>query len=99
MRNMSKISISGNIEYSKEQIIQQIIDLIKGRLLTIKDEIESIKIDLKHFNNKYKLLSGEFLEKFQNENLGDEKDYFVWEGSIKLLGKLKKENQLLKAVL
>ena len=96
---MSKISISGNIEYPKEQITQQIIELIKGRLLTIKDEIESIKIDLNHFMNKYNLSNEEFLNKYQNEKLGDEEEYFVWESSIKLLDKLKKENQLLKAVL
>jgi len=96
---MSKISISGNIEYPKEQITQQIIDLIKGRLLTIKDEIKSIEIDLNHFKNKYNLSNEEFLKKYQYENLGDEEEYFVWESSIKLLDKLRKENQLLKAVL
>ncbi|MHA1855112.1 MAG: hypothetical protein ACTSYY_03630 [Promethearchaeota archaeon] len=96
---MSKISISGNIEYSKEQITQQIIDLIKGRLLTIKEEMKSIENDLTHFKNKYNLSNKEFLTKFQNENLGDKEDYFVWESSVKLLDKLRKEYQLLKAVL
>ena len=96
---MSKIIISGNIEYPKEQITKIIIDLIKGRLLTIKDEIELIKIDLNHSKNKFNLSNEEFLIKYQNEKLGDEEDYFVWESSIKLLDKLKKEKQLLKAVL
>jgi len=96
---MSKISITGNIEYPKEQITQLIIDLIKGRLQTIKDEIESLKIDLNHFKNKFNLSDEEFLKKYQNEKLGDEEEYFVWESSIKLLDKLKKENILLKAVL
>ncbi len=96
---MSKIIISGNIEYPKEQITQQIIDLIKGRLLTIKDEIKSIKIDLNHFMDKYNLSNEEFLNKYQNERLGDKEEYFVWESSIKLLDKLQKEKQQLKAVL
>ena len=39
---MSKISIIGNVEYPKEQIVQLIINLVKDRLLTIKDEIEFI---------------------------------------------------------
>ena len=96
---MSKISIIGNVEYPKEQIIQLIIDLIKNRLLTIKDEIRTIKIDLNHFTNKYNLSNKEFKEKYHNENLGDEEDYFIWESSIKLLEKLRKEKQLLKVVL
>ncbi len=96
---MSKISIIGNVEYPKEQIIQLIIDLVKDRLFTIKDEIKTMKIDLNHFKSKYNLSNEKFQEKYSNENLGDEEDYFIWESSIKILEKLRNENQLLRAVL
>ena len=95
---MSKISIIGNVEYPKEQIIQLIIDLVKDRLFIIKDEIKTIKIDLNHFKNKYNLSNEKFQEKYSNENLGDEYYYFIWESLIKILEIVINQIQLLRSI-
>ena len=96
---MSKINIIGNTNHPKDQIAKGISNLIRGRLMAIKEEILSIEDDLNIFKSKYKLNNKEFLQKFNNGELGDEEDFFIWEGSLRLHKKLKNEESILREVL
>lgn len=99
MTEMSKIQIEGDTVFSKEKITEQLLNLIKGRLGTIKKEIKEIHNDLEHFQDKFALSNEEFLIKFQDGSLGDDKDYFVWKGSLDLLASLVEEENMLREVL
>ena len=99
MTEMSKIQIEGDTVFSKEKITEQLLNLIKGRLSTIKKEITEIKTDLEQFHLKYSLTNDEFLNKFQEGILGDNNDYFVWKGSLELLHALIDEEKMLREVL
>lgn len=45
---------------------------------------DNIEIDLNIFEQKYKMKSSEFFEKFENGELGDDKDYIIWSGIYEL---------------
>ena len=89
---MSKINIVGKTTYPKDQITKGIINIIKGRLMAIKEELISIEKDLTNFKSKYNFDENEFLQKFNGGELGDNEDFFIWEGSLKLYEKLKIED-------
>ncbi|MFV2015768.1 MAG: hypothetical protein ACC656_10090 [Candidatus Heimdallarchaeota archaeon] len=96
---MSKIHIEGDTVFSKEKITEQLLNLIKGRLGTIKKEIKEIQNDLEYFHKKFALSDEDFSLKFQDGILGDNKDYFVWKGSLDLLASLVEEENMLREVL
>ena len=96
---MSKINIIGNTNHPKDQIAKGISNLIRGRLMAIKEELVAIENDLNNYKNKYNLNNEEFLQKFNDGELGDEEDFFIWEGSLRLHEKLKNEESILRDVL
>jgi len=96
---MSKIQIEGKTAYPKEKITEQLLNLVKGRLTIIKKEITEIQMDIKQFQSKYSLNDEEFIEKYQNGELGDDQDFFVWKGSIQLLDALSEEEKMLREIL
>jgi len=81
---VAKINILGKTTHPKEQITEGIMNIIRGRLMAIKEEITSIEKDLSNFKSRYNLNDEDFLQKFNNGELGDNKDFFLWEGSLKL---------------
>ena len=53
-----------------------------------------------HFLQKNHLLGEEeFLDKFNKGTLGDEEDYFVWEGTINIKRKLLEEQKMLSELI
>ena len=96
---MSKITIVGKTTHPKDQITKGILNIIKGRLMAIKEELTPIEKDLAQFREKYSLNDEGFLQKFNSGELGDNKDFFVWEGSLRLYEKLKAEENMLREVL
>ncbi len=96
---MSKIRIVGLTSLSKEVIAEGVLNVVKGRLMVIKEELHNLKNDLARLEEKYGYSSDIFLQKFQNGELGDEEDFFVWQGSLNLLKGLHEEEQLLREVL
>ena len=96
---MSKINIIGKTTHPKDQITKGILNIIKGRLMAIKEELTSIEKDLTQFREKYSLNDEDFLHKFKSGELGDNEDFFVWEGSLRLYEKLTAEETMLREVL
>ncbi len=66
--------------------------------MAIKEELTSIEKDLTRFREKYNLKDEDFLQKFNSGELGDNEDFFVWEGSLLLYEKLKAEENMLREV-
>ncbi|MHA1168707.1 MAG: hypothetical protein ACTSRU_12845 [Candidatus Hodarchaeales archaeon] len=83
----------------KNKIEESVIDLIKGRLITIKSELQSIDREIADFILKYNMNSEEFLSKFDNGLLGDDEDFFTWKGKIKIKQALINEQELLRETL
>ena len=96
---MSKVKITGETSSDKNKIEKTINDLIKGRLLTIKSELQSIDDDLNSFSLKYNMNRKEFLTKFDKGLLGDDEDFFTWKGNIKIKRALIEEQDLLREAL
>lgn len=66
----------------KEQFAQNIIEY---EIAETKKGIVNIQIDLKEFENKYKISSENFYEKFETGKLGDDEDYIIWAGVYEML--------------
>jgi len=65
----------------------------QSRLIKIKSELEKIDKDLEFFLKKNKMNNEEFIEKFNNGEIGDEEDYFVWGGSFNVRKNLVKSKK------
>jgi len=96
---MAKINIKGETTHPKDLITKGIMNIIKGRLMAIKEELIAIEKDLAELRRYYNLSDDEFLQKFNNGELGDDEDFFLWEGSLRLHDTLKTEENLLRDVL
>ncbi len=99
MVQVPKVKIIGETSADKIKIEQHIIELIKGRLNVIKEELKIIEEDLNFFTRKHNFTNEEFLDKFNHGVLGDDEEFFVWEGSLKLRNDLLEEESLLRDAL
>jgi hypothetical protein len=96
---MSRIRIEGETEYAKDIIERGVRNAVIDRLNAIKKEIQEINKDLDFFRRKYDLADEIFLESFKNGDLGDDEDYFAWEGSLQILARLEEEQSVLREAL
>ena len=96
---MSKVKVVGEKTIDKGILEEKIVDLIKERLVMIKKELLEINNELSFFTKKYSLDEEEFLDKFNKGTLGDDEDYFVWEGSINIKRKLLEEQKMLSELI
>jgi len=62
---------------TKELMFEQ---FLKFHIRKLKREISRMQTDLKKFETKFSMSSEEFFEKFENGELGDEKDFIIWSG-------------------
>lgn len=96
---MSKIRIEGNTTFPKEVITNELVNIINGRLMTIEEELRGIGKDLEEFRTSHGMEDTDFLLKFENGELGDDEDFFLWESSLELRDNLKDERKILKEAL
>jgi len=64
--------------YADKEILAQ--NIIAYQISELKKAIINIHVDLKRFEEKYKLSTQQFYEKFEDGSLGDEEDYIIWSG-------------------
>lgn len=95
---MSKIKIEGETKTEKAELEKKVVNLIKGRLIAIKDEIISIKEELRYYTKKYEITHEEFVEKFQNGDLGDDEEFFLWESELNMKNALLREQEELREI-
>ncbi|MCP5102744.1 MAG: hypothetical protein GY950_05175 [bacterium] len=55
-------------------------DIIKNRVNELKNGIHNIEIDLKEFEEKYRLPSDEFYRQFKRGERDDQEDFMIWSG-------------------
>ena len=53
---------------------------IEFEINQLKKEIAQMQLDLNFYEKKYNLNSKEFFEKFENGDLGDDKNFILWSG-------------------
>jgi hypothetical protein len=66
-------------------------DIIKHRINELKNGIHNIEIDLKEFEEKYRLSSEDFYHRFRDGKLDDQEDFMVWSGIYEMQLQNKKE--------
>jgi hypothetical protein len=96
---MSRIRIDGETNHPKDVIARDVVNAVIGRLAAIKETVQAIDADITAFHKKYGYSNEEFLESFRRGDLGDDEDFFAWEGSIKLRQKMIEEEGNLREVL
>jgi len=64
--------------YSDKEVFFK--DIIQKEINDLKNGIINIEMDLKKFESKYNLTTGEFYRKFKEGELGDEEDFLIWAG-------------------
>jgi len=93
------VKIEGVSDPKRPKIESAVLELVKGRLMTIKGDLTQIDKDLASFSKKYRMQDVEFIKKFDDGSVGDDEDFFVWKGSIKLRLSLLEERDLLREIL
>jgi hypothetical protein len=96
---MSRIRIEGHTNHPKEIIERDVIKVVISRLAAIKEALKAIDADLEKLQKKYQISDEKFLDLFHKGNLGDDEDYFTWEGSLQIREQLLVEDAVLREVL
>lgn len=68
------------------------LNVLRAKLKMTREEIQS-------FEKKYAMSSDQFIEKFDNGELGDSQEFFEWWGLLKGIERLKKEIKDVERVL
>ncbi|MCQ3937101.1 MAG: hypothetical protein DPW18_08655 [Chloroflexi bacterium] len=68
-------------------------NVIAYQVAELKRGILNIKIDLKSYEEKYKMTSAGFYKQFTQGKLDDREDYILWAGLYELLDKNEKQLQ------
>ena len=96
---MSRIQIIGEDGLTNQETTNEVLELIKGRIRAIFKEVEILQADINLFVAKYNISSEQFWIRFEQGDMGDEEDFFVWHGSMKLLENLNAEKLMLRNIL
>ena len=59
-------------------------------------QMKRLKKEIKNFEQKYGMTSGDFYKKFEKGKLGDEQDFFMWASSIDIYRNLSDRQKVLK---
>ena len=77
-----------NLYTDQEKFAQNIIDY---QVQELKQGILNLELDIKVFEEEYKLSSDEFYKKFSNGEIDDKEDYLLWAGQYELLEENRKQ--------
>ena len=62
-------------------------DFLMYKIRELEKGIVKMKIDMRKYENQYKMSSEVFFEKFEKGEFGDEEDYMIWSGLCELYQK------------
>lgn len=88
-----------NTGISKDLVKDVVIRTLRSRVEEINQKLKDIYENMSYFERKYGMKTEEFYEKFVNEALGDEMDFFEWKASKELHDELKEEKSVLVEVI
>ena len=71
--------------------------LLRHEAKRSQGQLNQLGIDLAEFEQQYGLSSGEFYQRFQAGQLGDDMDYVEWASLVQMVDNLEKRLQLLQA--
>jgi len=72
--------------------------VINNEYRRLQLELKITEERIKKFENKYRMSSKEFLEKYARGEMGDEEELMEWYGELKFLESIRKELEELKKV-
>ena len=61
-----------------EEIFVQ--NIIEYQIKELQKGLMNLRLDMKEFEEKYKMTSEEFYQKFEQGSTGDDEDFIVWSG-------------------
>ena len=96
--DMAKLKIVGT-KLPSEVVKEVVLNSLNTRLKDVEEIIVKLQTTISEFEKKHGLSSDEFLEKWGNNELKDNMDFFEWETCLTALQKLTKEQEALKEVL
>ena len=80
------------LEYSRdEETFAQ--NVIAYQVAELKRGILNLRLDLKNYEEKYRLTSADFYKKFSKGKMDDREDYMLWAGLWEMLEKNEKKLQ------
>lgn len=88
-----------NTGISKDLVKDVVIRTLRSRVEEINQKLKDIYENMSYFERKYGMKTDEFYEKFVNEALGDEMDFFEWKASKELHDELNEEKSVLVEVI
>lgn len=81
IRALEKLAESG----FEDPIITQTVDkLISYRMNREKNDLQEIRAQLSTFEDRFKVDSKTFHQKFEDGELGDDEEFFVWDALIEM---------------
>ncbi len=78
--------------YKDKEILAQ--NIIAYQIVELRRAVLNIRLDMKHFEDKYRISTKEFYQKFVSGDTEDTEDMIVWAGIYEML--LENEAQLEK---
>ena len=70
-----------------EEEVSIVKESLRRELALLVAKVNLIREEIEGFEKRYEMFSGEFVDKFERGELGDDQDYFEWWGLVKGLKK------------
>ncbi|MEN4017430.1 MAG: hypothetical protein PQ975_01640 [Methanobacterium sp.] len=86
------------VSLAKEEV-SIVKESLQRELILSKSKVNLLKEEIKGFEKKYGMSSEEFMEKFEQGELGDDQNYFEWWGLLRGIKKIEEKIGKIKAVL
>ena len=93
---MKMETITLHTKYPKKMVIPTMHQVFDRENALILVQIERLKKEIKHFEDKYNMASEDFYKNFEEGKIGDTQDFFMWASSIDIHKRLKDKHTLLE---
>lgn len=78
------------LEYSRdEEAFAQ--NIIAYQIAEIRRGILNLRLDIKNYEEKYKIISADFHKQYSKGKMDDREDYMIWAGLCEMLDKNEKQ--------
>ena len=82
-----------------EEEVSIVKESLRRELALSEAKVNLIREEIEGFEKRYEMSSEEFLDKFEQGELGDDQEYFEWWGLIRGLKKIEEQIGRITAVL
>ena len=91
-------AITFHIDKPKKLAFPMIRSAFEKEVGLVSVQMKRLRSEINDFEQKYAMSSKEFYKKFEDGELGDKQDFFLWASSLDIYRKLNEEYLLLKGL-